>query len=129
MSHSGLKPATRTEAEVRGARNMREWAAMRCDELGDAAFARLLQHSEGIATLAQRHYMTCAAAIRDLPLSDNGPETGAGTILASATIELVTGLEDMRRRGVIDEEHDGEWLDKILAAARSALCLVGRDVP
>lgn len=61
--------ATLTEADARAARDMRERAAAICDKLGDAEFAHRANASNlGIATIAQRHYMACAAAIRALPL-------------------------------------------------------------
>jgi hypothetical protein len=44
-----------------------EECAKICDELGDAEFAKIMKRGNtGIATLAQRHYMACAAAIRRL---------------------------------------------------------------
>ena len=43
----------------------RERCAALCDKLGDAEFAaRAKKQNMGIATLAQRHYMACAKAIR-----------------------------------------------------------------
>lgn len=44
-----------------------ESCAAECDKLGDAEFERLAKKGGiGIARLAQRHYMACAAAIRAL---------------------------------------------------------------
>lgn len=66
-------PNDRSEAETRLAIDMRERAAAICDALGDAEFAlRAKNQNIGIATIAQRHYIACAAAIRALPL-----DTGA----------------------------------------------------
>lgn len=64
--------------------------------------------------------------VRDLPL-DAADDSGntAGTALAKVTANLIAGVADMRRRGVIDEENDGQWLDKIIAEAQRALKLVG----
>lgn len=43
-----------------------EEAAAICDRLGDAEFAaRMKKGNGGIATMVQRHYMKCAAAIRE----------------------------------------------------------------
>lgn len=62
-------PNARTEAETRAAIDMRERAAAICDALGDAEFAaRAAKANMGIATVVQRHYIACAAAIRNLPL-------------------------------------------------------------
>ena len=43
-----------------------EQCAVKCEELGDAEFARLAKKADRIGKLALRHYMACAAGIRQL---------------------------------------------------------------
>ena len=43
-----------------------ERCARICEQLGDKEFERLARRGGGIATLAIKHYVACAAAIRTL---------------------------------------------------------------
>lgn len=49
--------------------------------------------------------------------------------LWSALYDLVDGIEDMRRRKVIDERDDDQFLDAKLAEARRAMKAAGFNAP
>lgn len=47
--------------------------------------------------------------------------------MADMIARLETGLADMRRRGVIDESDDSQWLDAVITNARAVLARINGE--
>lgn len=124
MSGSNLKPATRTEAEARAEKRAAElelpWsydgeetvASQDWDGDGYSIFP-VDQNGECIGHVAEVDDEAKAAFI---VLACNSHDA-----LTDILERLVTGIRDMRRRKVIDESDDDQWLNVRLAQAEAAL--------
>jgi len=120
MSGSGLKPATRTiEKAQADVAVIRAGAIIASKSMACTAYVHN-KDKRIVGWVIDGNLFENASA----PLS--GIKEIARGYLANAALvnsleELVAGIKDMRRRKVIDETDDDQWLDVRLAQAEAAL--------